>query len=394
MWGVLQQGISTLDVDFRAYAGEHFDRLLANAATPRFERALSTSGVRAATPDCTRDADPTLRAVQPASRPPSSRARLALAIAGGRHRGDGAGGVAGRGAAGLRRHDLARRCDGVADGRRSRRPARRRLRPLAPPHRRRRRRRARVASPGRRRRRPRREPDPVLIGAGDIARCDDERRRGDRAAGRRQRRDRVHARRQRLHSGSPREFRDCYDPIVGTGQGPDRVPRRRQPRLRDPERRRLPRLLRQARDPRRRRPGTRATSATGTSSCWTRTAASPAAAAARTPRRSAGCATTSRRATPGARSRCGTSRGSAAASTATTRTSRRSGTRCTTAGADLVLNGHDHDYERFAPQDPTGRADPDRGITEIVVGTGGGEMRDFGIAGRQLDRAAGAAPRA
>jgi thiamine kinase-like enzyme len=40
MWGVLQQGISTLDVDFVAYAGEHFDRMLANAATPRFERAL------------------------------------------------------------------------------------------------------------------------------------------------------------------------------------------------------------------------------------------------------------------------------------------------------------------------------------------------------------------
>jgi thiamine kinase-like enzyme len=41
MWGVLQQGISTLDVDFRSYAGEHFDRLLANASTPRFERALA-----------------------------------------------------------------------------------------------------------------------------------------------------------------------------------------------------------------------------------------------------------------------------------------------------------------------------------------------------------------
>jgi thiamine kinase-like enzyme len=40
MWGVLQQGISTLDVDFVAYAGEHFDRLLTNAATPAFERAL------------------------------------------------------------------------------------------------------------------------------------------------------------------------------------------------------------------------------------------------------------------------------------------------------------------------------------------------------------------
>jgi thiamine kinase-like enzyme len=40
MWGVLQQGISTLDVDFVAYAGEHFERLLAHATTPAFERAL------------------------------------------------------------------------------------------------------------------------------------------------------------------------------------------------------------------------------------------------------------------------------------------------------------------------------------------------------------------
>jgi thiamine kinase-like enzyme len=40
MWGVLQQGISTLDVDFVAYAGEHFDRLLAGASTPAFERSL------------------------------------------------------------------------------------------------------------------------------------------------------------------------------------------------------------------------------------------------------------------------------------------------------------------------------------------------------------------
>jgi thiamine kinase-like enzyme len=40
MWAVLQQGISALDVDFVAYAAEHFDRLLANASTPTFERAL------------------------------------------------------------------------------------------------------------------------------------------------------------------------------------------------------------------------------------------------------------------------------------------------------------------------------------------------------------------
>jgi thiamine kinase-like enzyme len=44
MWGVLQQGISTLDVDFRAYAAEHFDRLLANAASPRFRAALTEVG--------------------------------------------------------------------------------------------------------------------------------------------------------------------------------------------------------------------------------------------------------------------------------------------------------------------------------------------------------------
>ena len=47
------------------------------------------------------------------------------------------------------------------------------------------------------------------------------------------------------------------------------------------------------------------------------------------------------------------------------------------AGADLVLDGHDHDYERFAPQDPDGRADAARGITEIVVGTGGAELEPF-----------------
>ncbi|MBI3751695.1 MAG: phosphotransferase family protein [Chloroflexi bacterium] len=40
MWGVLQQGISTLDVDFRAYAAEHFDRLIGEASGPSFERDL------------------------------------------------------------------------------------------------------------------------------------------------------------------------------------------------------------------------------------------------------------------------------------------------------------------------------------------------------------------
>ncbi|HZD80195.1 MAG TPA: metallophosphoesterase [Actinomycetota bacterium] len=48
------------------------------------------------------------------------------------------------------------------------------------------------------------------------------------------------------------------------------------------------------------------------------------------------------------------------------------------AGADLVLNGHEHNYERFAPQDPSGVADPS-GIVEIVAGTGGKGQYPFGI---------------
>lgn len=40
-------------------------------------------------------------------------------------------------------------------------------------------------------------------------------------------------------------------------------------------------------------------------------------------------------------------------------------------GAEVVLNGHAHSYERFAPQDPNGVADPMNGVLEFVVGTGG-----------------------
>jgi len=47
------------------------------------------------------------------------------------------------------------------------------------------------------------------------------------------------------------------------------------------------------------------------------------------------------------------------------------------AGADIVLNGHDHDYERFAQQNATGAADPS-GIREFVVGTGGAGTRSWG----------------
>ena len=42
------------------------------------------------------------------------------------------------------------------------------------------------------------------------------------------------------------------------------------------------------------------------------------------------------------------------------------------AGADVVLNGHWHLYERLAPLDPNGRTDAQRGIRQFVVGTAGG----------------------
>ncbi|MEJ7748804.1 MAG: DNRLRE domain-containing protein, partial [Candidatus Limnocylindrales bacterium] len=45
-------------------------------------------------------------------------------------------------------------------------------------------------------------------------------------------------------------------------------------------------------------------------------------------------------------------------------------------GADIVLNGHEHDYERFARQDPWRRADATFGIREFVVGTGGAPLRE------------------
>lgn len=41
------------------------------------------------------------------------------------------------------------------------------------------------------------------------------------------------------------------------------------------------------------------------------------------------------------------------------------------AGADVVMNGHEHVYERFGPQTPSGAADPGFGIRQFTVGTGG-----------------------
>jgi acid phosphatase type 7 len=47
------------------------------------------------------------------------------------------------------------------------------------------------------------------------------------------------------------------------------------------------------------------------------------------------------------------------------------------AHTTIVINGHDHDYERFAPQDPDGKSDAAKGIREFVVGTGGKNHRPF-----------------
>jgi hypothetical protein len=52
------------------------------------------------------------------------------------------------------------------------------------------------------------------------------------------------------------------------------------------------------------------------------------------------------------------------------------------AGADVVLSGHDHDYERFAPQTPAQVADSAKGVTQFIVGTGGKSLKPFNGAQR------------
>jgi hypothetical protein len=47
------------------------------------------------------------------------------------------------------------------------------------------------------------------------------------------------------------------------------------------------------------------------------------------------------------------------------------------AGADVVLSGHSHDYERFALQDPNSNIDTTKGIRQFVVGTGGRDFTGF-----------------
>ena len=51
------------------------------------------------------------------------------------------------------------------------------------------------------------------------------------------------------------------------------------------------------------------------------------------------------------------------------------------AKADVILNGHDHIYERFAPQDPNGLADSINGIREFIAGTGGANHTSIAASG-------------
>lgn len=49
------------------------------------------------------------------------------------------------------------------------------------------------------------------------------------------------------------------------------------------------------------------------------------------------------------------------------------------AGASVVIAGHDHDYERFAPMNGKGQRDDQRGIRSFVAGTGGAKLYDFNL---------------
>ncbi|MCA1587195.1 MAG: metallophosphoesterase [Chloroflexi bacterium] len=60
------------------------------------------------------------------------------------------------------------------------------------------------------------------------------------------------------------------------------------------------------------------------------------------------------------------------------------------AGAEIVLNAHVHNYERFRPQRPDGAADPAGGIAQFVVGTGGKSLESTGSPGPGSNSAAAA----
>jgi hypothetical protein len=56
------------------------------------------------------------------------------------------------------------------------------------------------------------------------------------------------------------------------------------------------------------------------------------------------------------------------------------------AGADLVVNGHDHGYQRFKPLDSLGVEDATNGIRQFVAATGGASLYDFPTDSPLLDK--------
>ena len=59
------------------------------------------------------------------------------------------------------------------------------------------------------------------------------------------------------------------------------------------------------------------------------------------------------------------------------------------AGVDVIVNGHDHVYERFAPQTPDGVRDDARGIRQFTVGTGGAALYAFTTSAPNSERRIG-----
>ena len=208
-------------------------------------------------------------------------------------------------------------------------------------------------------------------------------------------------------AGELANFNRMYDAVVGALQD-DHPSRGRQPRVRDPRRAGLFRLLQRARpaERARRRPPPRATtpstSGRGTSSPSTPIAGRWAAATLGSPQEQFLRFDPRSPATRSARSPYLHHPLFSSGPNGSTPEIRPLWQTLYDFDADVVLNGHEHLYERFAPQTPQGVPDPRRGIRQFTVGTGGHSLTPFrepaahqrGARQRRLRGAAdGAAPR-
>ena len=200
--------------------------------------------------------------------------------------------------------------------------------------------------------------DPVLVGAGDIAGCDWDDDEATAAlldeidgtvftAG-----DNVYP------AGRDRDLRRLLRARPGAGTW-TASGRRRATTTGRAARSSLPRLLRRRRaSTRTATRGTPTSSARGRSSSSTPTARAVGGCGPDVAARGAGWPTTLAAADAAARSRSGITRASAPGTTATTRPWQPFWDALYAAGADVIVNGHEHDYERFAPQDPDGERGP------------------------------------